>query len=75
MCLSLLLFLLSSSLHPTLPLTRTSPYTRSALSPSSSCYFQPYYKQLTCMCGPGDTFNYISIKMEYFVRELGQEVG
>ena len=44
----------------------------------SSCYYQPFYKQLTCSCSgdvsQGDQEEFINIKLEYFIRELGQEV-
>ena len=52
---------------------------------SDICYYQPYYKQLTCACHetlssvtrgsdtPHATF--LNIKLGYYVRQLGQEVS
>ena len=44
----------------------------------TQCYYQPYYKQLTCSCegdlAAQDMEQFINIKLGYFIRELGQEV-
>ena len=44
---------------------------------SELCYYQPYYKQLTCTCSHDDQMkesNYLGLKMIHYVRTLGQEV-
>ena len=51
--------------------------TVSRASPEQPCYYQPYYKQLTCSCSsqetsPSNTF--LGLNMIHFVRNLGQEV-
>ena len=47
------------------------------------CYYQPYYKQLTCSCnndnkasssGSRSSPTYLGLKMIHYVRTLGQEV-
>ena len=41
------------------------------------CYYQPYYKQLTCSCNndnKGRASTYLGLKMIHYVRTLGQEV-
>lgn len=45
-------------------------------APSDLCYYQPYYKQLTCSCHNNDlkTDQFLNIKLGYYVRQLGQEV-
>ena len=40
----------------------------------AACYYQPYYKQLTCTC-PGQGEAFLSIKLGHHIRQLGQEVG
>ena len=44
---------------------------------SEMCYFQPYYKQLTCTCiNQGEeATNYLRLNMNHYVRNLGQEVN
>ena len=38
------------------------------------CYYQPYYKQLTCSC-PDHNTSYLGLNMNHYVRTLGQEVS
>ena len=47
------------------------------------CYYQPYYKQLTCSCnndnrestsGSSSRPTYLGLNMIHYVRTLGQEV-
>ena len=40
----------------------------------AACYYQPYYKQLTCTC-PGQGEAFLSIKLGHHIKQLGQEVG
>ena len=68
----------------TVAVMRTESMTRAPAS-SELCYYQPYYKQLTCAChetlssvtrgsdNPHATF--LNIKLGYYVRQLGQEVS
>ena len=68
----------------TVAVMRTESMTRAPAS-SELCYYQPYYKQLTCAChealssvtrgsdSPHATF--LNIKLGYYVRQLGQEVS
>ena len=52
---------------------------------SEPCYYQPYYKQLTCSCHAESLSpvtrgshprhaTFLNIKLGYYVRQLGQEV-
>ena len=41
---------------------------------AEQCYYQPYYKQLTCTC-PGQGEAFLSLKLGHHIRQLGQEVG
>ena len=50
--------------------------TMSRPSPEQ-CYYQPYYKQLTCSCNNDNqesTSTYLGLNMIHYVRTLGQEV-
>ena len=38
------------------------------------CYYQPYYKQLTCSC-PDHNTSYLGLNMNHYVRTLGREVS
>jgi hypothetical protein len=41
-----------------------------------SCYYQPYMKQLKCQCSNSHaTSTYLHLRMEYFIRNAGQEVS
>ena len=51
-----------------------SSSSRTSLSATSSCYYQPYYKQLTCKCGPVDRVTSLSLRLEYFVQGAGNQV-
>ena len=54
--------------------------TESMTRTSEPCYYQPYYKQLTCSChaeSPSSVtrhVTFLNIKLGYYVRQLGQEV-
>ena len=63
---------------------RTASISR-PLTSSEPCYYQPYYKQLTCSCHPESLSpvtrgshprhaTFLNIKLGYYVRQLGQEV-
>ena len=50
---------------------------------AEQCYYQPYYKQLTCSCNNDNQKSssrgsirptYLGLKMIHYVRTLGQEV-
>ena len=57
------------------PVSSHSP-VRTTLPQSQACYYQPFHKHLACQCGEqGVDYTYLGIKMEYWVREMGQEVG
>ena len=71
----------------TVAVMRTESMTRAPAS-SELCYYQPYYKQLTCACHEAlssvtrgsDTSDtphatFLNIKLGYYVRQLGQEVS
>ena len=67
------LLLLFSLLCPVSSLT--SQPVRTTLAQDQVCYYQPFHKHLACQCGQeGLAFAYLGIKMEYWVREMGQEV-
>ena len=58
-------------------LTVSRVETMSRGSPEQPCYYQPYYKQLTCSCSNQETSasnTFLGLKMIHFVRNLGQEV-
>ena len=63
---------------------RTASISR-PLASSEPCYYQPYYKQLTCSCHAESLSSvtrgssprhatFLNIKLGYYVRQLGQEV-
>ena len=53
----------------------TSQAVRLTLAQHQACYYQPFHKHLACQCGQeGSHLSYLGIKMEYWVREMGQEV-
>ena len=39
-----------------------------------SCYYEPYVKQLTCQCDLAISQAFLLLRLEYNVREIGQEV-
>jgi len=45
------------------------------ISQEQACYFEPYMKQLSCECGPTQEQVYLSLRLGYWVREVGHEVG
>ena len=48
---------------------------RLTLAQHQACYYQPFHKHLACQCGQeGSHASYLSIKMMYWVRDMGQEV-
>ena len=57
-------------------LSRTESMNRPGGATSDLCYYQPYYKQLTCSCHNNDlkSEQFLNIKLGYYVRQLGQEV-
>ena len=45
---------------------------------AEQCYYQPYYKQLTCTCTKENmesSDTYLGLNMIHYVRTLGQEVS
>ena len=48
---------------------------RTTLSQQQACYYQPFHKHLACMCDQEENLSYLPIKMEYWVRQMAQEVG
>ena len=54
--------------------SRVETVTR--VSPEPQCYYQPYYKQLTCSCTSqeSNSHSFLGLKMIHYVRTLGQEV-
>ena len=55
-------------------LTVSRVETVSRASPEQPCYYQPYYKELTCSCSSQETNIFLGLNMIHFVRNLGQEV-
>ena len=64
---------------------RTTESMTRAVTSSEPCYYQPYYKQLTCSCHAESLSpvtrgshprhaTFLNIKLGYYVRQLGQEV-
>ena len=50
------------------------PISSSHSSSSSSCYYEPYYKQLTCKCSNQNTRTALNLRLQYFVKDLGNQV-
>jgi hypothetical protein len=49
---------------------------RVTMHQQQSCYYQPYMKQLKCQCSNSHaTSTYLHLRMEYFIRNAGQEVS
>ena len=49
---------------------------RVTMHQQQSCYYQPYMKQLKCQCSNSHAAStYLHLRMEYFIRNAGQEVG
>ena len=40
-----------------------------------SCYYEPYDKQLTCQCTDKETNTFLKLRLMFFIKEKGQEVG
>ena len=40
-----------------------------------SCYYTPFDKQLTCQCTNHQTVTFLGLKLMFFIKEKGQEVG
>ena len=55
-------------------MTMTVSMTAAMRRAEAACYYQPYYKQLTCTC-PGQGEAFLSLKLGHHIRQLGQEVG
>ena len=74
--LSVILQQLSVILLLSSPLSGSaSQPVRTTLAQHQACYYQPFHKHLACQCGQDEVaFTYLGIKMEYWVREMGQEV-
>ena len=47
---------------------------RTTLSQQQACYYQPFHKHLACMCSQEENLSYLPIKMEYWVRQMAQEI-
>ena len=58
----------------TMTVSMTVSMTAAVRRAEAACYYQPYYKQLTCTC-PGQGEAFLSIKLGHHIRQLGQEVG
>jgi hypothetical protein len=49
---------------------------RVTMHQQQSCYYQPYMKQLKCQCSNSHAAStYLHLRMEYFIRNAGQEVS
>ena len=40
-----------------------------------SCYYEPHNKMLTCRCTNHETTTYLELKLMFFMKEKGQQVG
>ena len=40
-----------------------------------SCYYEPHNKKLTCRCTNHETITYLELKLMFFMKEKGQQVG
>ena len=40
-----------------------------------SCYYEPHNKKLTCRCTNYETITYLELKLMFFMKEKGQQVG
>ena len=40
-----------------------------------SCYYEPHNKMLTCRCTNHETITYLELKLMFFMKEKGQQVG
>ena len=47
---------------------------RATLSQNEACYYQPYHKHLACQCVQASDKVYLPLHMDYWVRNMNQEV-
>ena len=40
-----------------------------------SCYYEPHNKRLTCRCTNHETITFLELKLMFFMKEKGQQVG
>ena len=40
-----------------------------------SCYYTPFTKELTCRCTDSETNTFLKLRLMFFIKEKGQEVG
>ena len=40
-----------------------------------SCYYEPHNKKLTCRCTNHETITFLELKLMFFMKEKGQQVG
>ena len=40
-----------------------------------SCYYTPFTKELTCRCTDTETNTFLKLRLMFFIKEKGQEVG
>ena len=40
-----------------------------------SCYYTPFTKELTCRCTDAETNTFLKLRLMFFIKEKGQEVG
>ena len=40
-----------------------------------SCYYEPHNKMLTCRCTNYETITFLELKLMFFMKEKGQQVG
>ena len=40
-----------------------------------SCYYEPHNKMLTCRCNNHETSTYLELRLMFFMKEKGQQVG
>ena len=40
-----------------------------------SCYYTPFTKELTCRCTDNETNTFLKLRLMFFIKEKGQEVG
>ena len=40
-----------------------------------SCYYEPHNKKLTCRCTNYETITFLELKLMFFMKEKGQQVG
>ena len=70
--MTLLAILLATSLGTVAGFNRVA---RVQMIQRQSCYYTPFDKQLTCQCTNHQTVTFLGLKLMFFVKEKGQEVG